>query len=68
MGYVPDFHKAVNLVPFNLAEVFVIHRVTSTCRGRLRKWNLKHVKLFATIPAGILLPLSLLSFDLSSSD
>ena len=26
------FHKAVNLISFNLAEVFVIHRATSTCR------------------------------------
>ena len=25
------FHKAVNLLSFNLAEVFVIHRATSTC-------------------------------------
>jgi hypothetical protein len=28
------FHKAVNLISFNLAEVFVIHRATSTCRSR----------------------------------
>ena len=27
------FHKAGNLVSFNLAEVFVIHRATSTCRS-----------------------------------
>ena len=27
------FHKAVNLISFNLAEVFVIHRATSTCRS-----------------------------------
>ena len=26
-------HKAVNLISFNLAEVFVIHRATSTCRS-----------------------------------
>ena len=26
-------HKAGNLVSFNLAEVFVIHRATSTCRS-----------------------------------
>ncbi len=28
-----DFHKAMNLISFNLAEVFVIHRATSTCRS-----------------------------------
>ena len=28
------FHKAVNLISFNLADVFVIHRATSTCRSR----------------------------------
>ena len=27
------FHEAVNLISFNLAEVFVIHRATSTCRS-----------------------------------
>jgi hypothetical protein len=27
------FHKAVNLISFKLAEVFVIHRATSTCRS-----------------------------------
>lgn len=27
------FHKAVNLISFNLAEVFVIYRATSTCRS-----------------------------------
>ena len=27
------FHKAVNLISFNLVEVFVIHRATSTCRS-----------------------------------
>ena len=26
-------HKAVNLISFNLAEVFITHRVTSTCRS-----------------------------------
>jgi hypothetical protein len=29
-----DLHKAGNLVSLNLAEVFVIHRATSTCRSR----------------------------------
>ena len=29
---VPGFHKSVNLISFDLAEVFVIHRATSTCR------------------------------------
>ena len=27
------FHKAVSLISFNLAEVFVTHRATSTCRS-----------------------------------
>ena len=27
------FHKTGNLVSFNLAEVFVIHQATSTCRS-----------------------------------
>ena len=27
------FHKAVNLINFNLAEVFVVHQATSTCRS-----------------------------------
>jgi hypothetical protein len=27
------FHKSVNLISFNLAEVVVIHRATSTCRS-----------------------------------
>ena len=30
---VPGFHKAVDLISFNLDEVFVIHRATSTCRS-----------------------------------
>jgi len=33
-----DFHKAGNLVSFNLAEVFVIHRTTSTCRPETREF------------------------------
>jgi hypothetical protein len=28
------FHEAVNLISFDLAEVFVIHRATSTGRSR----------------------------------
>ena len=28
-----DFYKAVNLISFNLAEVFVINWVSSTCRS-----------------------------------
>ena len=31
---VSGFHKAVNLISFNLAEVFVVQLVTSTCRSR----------------------------------
>jgi hypothetical protein len=27
------FHKAVNLISFDLAEVFVIHRAIATCRS-----------------------------------
>jgi hypothetical protein len=30
---VQGFHEAMNLISFNLAEVFVFHRVTSTCRS-----------------------------------
>jgi hypothetical protein len=36
-GYLRDgvqgFHEAVNLISFNLAEVFVIHRATSTYKS-----------------------------------
>lgn len=31
--FVLGFHKAVKLISFNLAKVFVIHRATSTCRS-----------------------------------
>ena len=31
--FVLGFHKADNLVPLNLPEVFVIHRTTSPCRA-----------------------------------
>ena len=31
---VSGFHKAVNLISFNLAEVFVVQLATSTCRSR----------------------------------
>jgi hypothetical protein len=30
---VQGLHEAVNLISFNLTEVFVIHRATSTCRS-----------------------------------
>jgi hypothetical protein len=30
---VPGFHRAVNLISFNLTGVFVIHRATSTYRS-----------------------------------